>query len=309
MRRRETGVINSSLLEEIIMGKRFNPVRRTDEEIHEEKLSGERALYRGENLSVYGTIFHDGESPLKESRHVKLYDCEFQWKYPVWYSEDVYVKDCVWQEMARSGVWYTKNMTIEDSMIWAPKNFRRCENIAMKNVSMVNAAESFWSCKGIKLEDVVVKGDYFAMNSENITADGLQIYGNYAFDGGSNIVIKNSKLLTKDCFWNCENVTVIDSVIIGEYLGWNSKNLTFINCTIESDQGLDYIENLKMENCRLIHTNYAFEYCENMDVDVTTVVDSILNPGSGTLRVKGIKEEIIEEDNCDISKTDIRKAE
>ena len=284
---------------------RFNSVTRKNEEIHQESLSGERALYRGENLEIYDTVFHDGESPLKESRNIKIYRTEFQWKYPLWYSQNIYVKDSVWKEMGRSGVWYTDHMTVEDSLIWAPKNFRRCHDITLRNVSMADAAETFWMCDGIVLDHVTAKGDYFGMNSENITVDHLDLYGNYAFDGGKNIVVKNSKLITKDCFWNCENVTVYDSYISGEYLAWNTKNLTLINCTVESNQGLDYIEGLKMVNCRLVNTNYAFEYCHDMDVEVTTKVDSILNPGSGTIKVKEIGEKIIEDDNCDSSKTSI----
>ena len=45
--------------------ERFNPKSRKNEEIHQESLSGERALYRGANLKIYDTVFHDGESPLK----------------------------------------------------------------------------------------------------------------------------------------------------------------------------------------------------------------------------------------------------
>lgn len=277
---------------------RFNPVKRMNEEIRQESLSGERALYRGENLKIYDTVFHDGESPLKESRQIELYNCEFQWKYPLWYSEDVKVKDCVWQEMGRSGVWYTKHLLVEDSMIGAPKNFRRCFDVTLRNTSLINAAETFWNCDGVRLEHVVARGDYFGMNSSHIYADGLELYGNYAFDGGRDIEIHHSKLLTKDCFWNCENITVYDSYISGEYLAWNSRNITLINCTIESTQGLDYIEGLKLVNCKLVNTSYAFEYAYDMDCEVTTRVDSILNPGSGIIRVKGLGEKIIEPDNC-----------
>ena len=132
--------------------ERFNPKSRKNEEIHQESLSGERALYRGANLKIYDTVFHDGESPLKESRDIELYGTEFQWKYPLWYSKNVYVKDCVWQPMARSGVWYTEHMTVDDSMIWGPKNFRRCKDITIRNTSLPDAAEMLWSCSRIRLE-------------------------------------------------------------------------------------------------------------------------------------------------------------
>ena len=283
--------------------KRFNPVRRSGEEIRQEELSGERALYRGNDLKIYDTVFHDGESPLKESKNIELYGCEFQWKYPVWYSENVYVKNCVWQEMGRSGVWYTNNITVEDSMIAAPKNFRRCKNLTVRNSSFPNAQETLWMCDGIKLDHVTARGDYFGMNSSNIKADHLELYGNYAFDGASNIEIRNSRLVTKDCFWNCKNVTVYDSYISGEYLAWNTSNLTLINCTIESDQGLCYINNLKMVNCKLVNTRLAFEYAYDVDAQIINKVDGILNPGSGRIRAREIEELIIEPDNCDINKT------
>jgi hypothetical protein len=51
-------------------------------------------------------------------------------------------------------------------------------------------------------------------------------------------------------------------------------------------------------NCKLVNTSYAFEYAYDMDCEVTTKVDSILNPGSGVIRVKGLNEKIIEPDNC-----------
>jgi len=285
--------------------ERFNPIARQKEEIRQEDLTGERALYRGRNLKIYDTVFHDGESPLKESKDIEIDGCEFQYKYPIWYSENVHVKNSVWQEMGRSGVWYTNNIVVEDSMIYAPKNFRRCKDVTIINTSIPDAAETLWMCKNVTLKGVIAKGDYFAMNSENLQIDGLNLYGNYAFDGAQNVEIRNSKLLTKDCFWNCENVTVYDSYISGEYLAWNTKNLTLINCTIESNQGLCYIENLKMVNCKLINTKLAFEYATNIDADITNKIDSILNPGSGVIRARQIDELIIEKDNCDIFKTKI----
>ena len=284
---------------------RYNPIRRSGEEIHEEKLSGERALYKGSDLKIYDTVFFDGESPLKESRNIELYGCEFQWKYPVWYADNVYAKDCVWQEMGRSGVWYTKNMVIEDSIIGAPKNFRRCQNITIRNSSIPNAQETFWMCDGVELDHVTARGDYFGMNTDNVKADHLELFGNYAFDGSKNVEIRNSKLITKDCFWNCENVTVYDSYISGEYLAWNTKNLTLINCTIESNQGLCYIDNLKMVNCKLVNTRLAFEYANDVDAEIINKVDGIFNPGSGSISAREVAELIVEPDNCDISKTNI----
>ena len=116
--------------------------------------------------------------------------------------------------------------------------------------------------------------------------------------------IRNSTLLSKDAFWNSENVTVYDSFISGEYLGWNAKNLTLVNCTIESLQGLCYIDNLVMKNCKLINTTLAFEY-SSVDADITGEVDSVMNPSSGRISAEAIKELIMEKDKIDPEKTQI----
>jgi hypothetical protein len=142
------------------------------------------------------------------------------------------------------------------------------------------------------------------MGTENIEIDGFMLDGNYSFDGVKNMTIKNAKLLSKDAFWNSENVTVYDSFISGEYLGWNSKNLTLVNCTIESLQGMCYIENLVMKNCHLINTTLAFEY-SSVDAEISNEITSVLNPGSGTITAASIGELIIEKDQVDSSKTKI----
>ena len=271
----------------------------------QEFFKGERALYAADGIKVYDSIFDDGESPLKESRNVEIYDSQFKYKYPLWYSKNVKVYNSNWLEMARSGVWYTENIKVKDALIQAPKNFRRCDGVELENVTMTNAAETFWNCKNIKLKNVSAKGDYFGMNSENIEIDGFRLDGNYCFDGGSDIVVRNSVLLSKDAFWNTGNVTIYDSYICGEYLGWNSKNLKFINCTIESLQGLCYINELTMKNCKLINTTLAFEYAGEIDAEISTKIDSVFNPISGSIRARQIEELIIEKDKVEPGKTNI----
>lgn len=267
-------------------------------------LIGERALFQGENLRIIDTIFADGESPLKECHDIELYGCMFKWKYPLWYAKNITAKNCTWFEMGRAGVWYTKNIKVEDSAIEAPKNFRRCEDVTLKNVSFPNASETLWHCNGVSMEHINAKGDYFAMNSQNMKISNLTLYGNYSFDGAKNVEIHSSHLLSKDAFWNSENITVYDSFISGEYLGWNAKNLTLINCTIESLQGMCYIDNLVMKNCKLLNTTLAFEY-STVDADIVGKIDSVMNPSGGVIRADSITELIIEKDKVDPQKTKI----
>lgn len=265
-------------------------------------LTGERALFGAHDIQVVDSIFADGESPLKESRNIELLGSMFKWKYPLWYAKNITVKNCTWFEMARAGVWYTDHMSVEDSAIEAPKNFRRCSDLTLRSVSIPNASETLWNCSDVKMSDVTAKGDYFAMGSTDMEISGLTLYGNYSFDGVKNVTIRNSRLLSKDAFWNSENVTVYDSFISGEYLGWNAKNLTLINCTIESLQGMCYIDTLVMKNCKLLNTTLAFEY-STVEADICSTIDSVLNPTSGTIHAEAIKELIVESDKVDPAKT------
>ena len=169
--------------------------------------SGERALYNSRELEIRDSVFADGESPLKESRDISLYGCIFKWKYPLWYCKDIYVEGTTLLDTARSGIWYTNNIEMKGCTIEAPKTFRRASGITLTDCILPKAQETLWSCSDVRLKSVSAVGDYFAMNSQNVYAEGLIIDGNYAFDGAKNVEVRSSRLISKDAFWNCENVT------------------------------------------------------------------------------------------------------
>lgn len=269
-----------------------------------ERLTGERAAFGSADAVFTDCIFEDGESPLKESRDLVVNNCAFRWKYPLWYCKNVKTEGTNWFEHARAGVWYTQNIQVKNALIAAPKNFRRCVGVRLQNVDFTNAEETLWACRDVTLQNVSAKGAYFGMNCENVTVENLRLDGNYSFDGAKNVTVENSVLLSKDAFWNTENVTVKNSYICGEYLGWNAKNLTLVGCTVESLQGLCYIENLKMVDCKLLNTTLAFEY-SSVEAEISSGIDSVLNPSSGSITAESIGELILEADKIDPAKTKI----
>ncbi len=273
-------------------------------EIKQKLYTGERALFGVHDCDITDTVFDDGESPLKHCSDIRLSGSMFKWKYPLWYSKNIDMKNCTLFAMARAGIWYTDNISVEDTVIEAPKTFRRANGIRLENVMFSDAAETLWNCAEIDMKKVSAKGDYFAMNSRDITADDFKLVGNYCFDGSRNVTLRGAAMLSKDSFWNCENVTVKDSFISGEYLGWNSKNLVFENCTIESLQGMCYIDNLVMKNCKLINTTLAFEY-STVDADISSGIDSVFNPSGGVIKADYIGELTVDKDRVDPGKTKI----
>ncbi|MGL4695000.1 DUF3737 family protein [Enterococcus larvae] len=264
------------------------------EKFNQQLFTGERALFKANQLEISHSVFADGESPLKESANLKLdYDI-FRWKYPLWYSNHITADQITFVDTARSGIWYTNDITITNSLIQAPKTFRRSSKITLVDVELPNAEETLWNCKEIRMENITVKGDYFGMNSEDIDIKNLTFSGNYAFDGARDVYVTDARIISKDAFWNCENVTIEDSTIVGEYFGWNSKSVTLINCTIESNQGFCYMKHLKMVDCILINTNLVFEY-STVDIKINSRVDSIKNPLLGLIEADEIKEMIFDD--------------
>ena len=258
-------------------------------EVSDKFFTGERAMFGTRGAAITRCTFGDGESPLKESGDLKITDTLFEWKYPLWYCENVELDGCTFYETARAGVWYTNNFAFSRGIIEAPKTFRRCRGITLDDVFLPHAEETLWNCADVKLRNVRARGDYFAMNVCGAEIENFDLVGNYGFDGAKNVIIKNARMLTKDAFWNSENVTVIDSFISGEYLGWNAKNLTLINCTVESLQGMCYIENLVMKNCRTADTTLAFEY-SSVAADIEGRIDSVFNPSAGTIAAGDVGE-------------------
>lgn len=274
-----------------------------------ERFTGERALFMSRDLHIDSCIFADGESPLKESQNIEVENSSFQWKYPFWYCKNISVSNSTVFEMGRAGIWYTDDIELTDVLYEAPKGFRRCKGIKLTMVDFPMAEETLWNCSDIEMIDVVAKGNYFAMNSKNMKIDGFRLAGNYSFDGCENIEMRNAKMISKDAFWNCKNVTVYDSYICGEYIGWNSENVKFVNCTIESNQGFCYMKNVVLENCKLLNTDLAFEYVEDLDAEVTTRIVSVKNPISGKLTCKGIDELIFDDPAINRNATDIQCTE
>ena len=266
---------------------------------------GERACFKAKETLFDHCTFQNGESPVKESKDLKFLHCEFLWKYPLWYGKNLEVENCHWGEGGRAGVWYSEHVTIKNSLIEGPKNFRRCQNLTLENVKIPNASETLWECENAALENVEVKGDYFAMNSSRITLKNVKIDGNYPFDGAEDVYAEDCVFLSKDSFWNAKKVTLVRCNIVGEYFGWNSKNVTLIDCSISSHQGFCYMKHLTLKNCYLQGTDLSFEYCEEIDAEILDAPLSIKNPTSGRIHVRGKCELIRDPKEANLRDTEV----
>ncbi len=273
--------------------------------IHDQTFEGERALYQTRNASIERCVFHDGESPLKESHDVHVADSVFRWRYPLWYCTNASVEGSLWLDTCRAPLWYTNHLTLTNNTFQAPKGIRRCADVVISDTNFPNAQETLWNCRDVTATRISVNGDYFAKDCENLHIDGLDLTGKYPFDGCRHVVVENARMVTKDAFWNCEDVIVRNSFISGEYLAWNTRSLTLEHCVVESLQGLCYIEGLTLVDCQFVNTTLAFERCYDIDAEVRGHVDSIANPGSGVIRAGSVGELIQDYPEMDASRVEV----
>ena len=251
----------------------------------------ERALYHLCNTDVLDCRFAgpaDGESALKEARDVKIENCAFSLRYPLWHADTFRLHDSRMDELTRAPIWYAKNGIITDSDIHGIKALRECDNIRISDCT-ITSEEFGWKSSRITVTDSSLHAQYLFLDSRDVILDKVEMSGKYSFQYTENLTIRNSVLDTKDAFWHSKNVTVENCVVKGEYLGWFSQGLTLVNCRIVGTQPLCYCHGLTLKNCTMEGCDLAFEYSD-VHATITGHVDSIKNLRSGEVIVDSVGE-------------------
>ena len=243
----------------------------------------ERALYGEKNLVMRNCRFDgpaDGESAFKECANVTVEGAFMNLRYPFWHDHGLALRDVEMTGLCRAALWYSENVTIEDSRLHGIKALRECADVRMRGCDIVSP-EFGWSTRGIEMEGCTATSEYFMMRSRGLRLRGVRFSGKYSFQYVEDAVIEGCELDTKDAFWHARNVVVRDSVVRGEYLGWYSQNVTFENCTIIGTQPLCYCRELRLVNCRMEGCDLAFER-SHVHAEITTPIESVKNPLAGS---------------------------
>ena len=269
-------------------------------------LDEERALYGIHDAEIKSCTFAgkaDGESALKECQALKIADCRFELRYPLWHVQQAEISDCILTDTCRAALWYDQGIHIRNSELGGIKALRECDNTLLCACT-IDSTEFGWFCRGVKMDGCKLNGEYPFLQSRNMEILGLTMTGKYSFQYVENVTIRNSHLDTKDAFWHSKNVTVYDSVVKGEYLGWYSENLKLVRCKIIGTQPLCYAKGLVLEDCEMEQTDLSFENSEVM-ATITGSVLSVKNPMHGSIVADSIGEIILDghlppDAHCDI---------
>ncbi len=95
--------------------------------IENRQFDGERALYHSRECDIKNCVFAgpaDGESVLKESRNIALWDCRFSLRYPLWHVKGFALERARMDEKTRAAIWYASNGMIKDCRLEGVKAVR-----------------------------------------------------------------------------------------------------------------------------------------------------------------------------------------
>lgn len=267
--------------------------------IKNQKFDEERALYRSNGLVLENCIFDgeaDGESAVKESSNIEVYNCFCNLRYPFWHDSNLKISDSVMTEFCRAALWYSEHIEIKNTKLHGIKALRECTDVLIRESDIVSP-EFGWSVTGITMENCTAESEYFMLRSSDIHFKDVHFKGKYSFQYIENAVFENCVFDTKDAFWHGKNIVVRNSIIKGEYLAWYSDSLTLENCKIIGTQPFCWCSNLKLINCEMIDTDLSFEKSE-VQADVTTHIESIKNPLSGKITAPSVGEIIMNDENA-----------
>ena len=277
--------------------------------LEHQTFDAERALYGSDGVTLRDCRFDgpaDGESALKESRHITVERCFFNLRYPFWHDRGLTIRQSEMTALCRAALWYSEGVRIEDTKLHGIKALRECRDVTIEDCDVVSP-EFGWSTDGIRMKDSRAESEYFLLRARNIAFSNVTFRGKYSFQYIENGVFDRCSFDTKDAFWHAHNVTVRGSVVKGEYLAWYSDGLTLENCKIIGTQPFCYCKNLRLINCEMIDTDLCFEKSE-VEAEITTPVLSIKNPRRGVIAVPAV-EEIIRDDGASAAEIRITGAQ
>ena len=157
-----------------------------------------------------------------------------------------------------------------------------------------------------------IRQEYLTGERALFQGANLKIYDSIFADGESplkeshDIELEGCMFKWKYPFWYAKNITARNCTWFEMARAgvWYTDNITVGNYSFESLQGMCYIDNLMMKNCKLLNTTLAFEYSA-VDAEITGKIDNVMNSSGGVIRAEHIDELILEKDKVDPSKTKI----
>ena len=176
---------------------------------------------------------------------------------------------------SNESIWNCKNINIINSDILGEKICRNCSNLSVKD-SNIKSDEFCWKSDKIKLENNKIEAKSILLDSSNINIESSNINGDNSIQYANNIIIYNSNIKGDSFLWYSKNIYCKNCKLVGDRLGWYCENAIFEDCFIDSTHPLCYCKNLRLINCKMNNSSFAFEYSE-IEGDIHSHIDFLRN--------------------------------
>lgn len=268
--------------------------------IKDKTFDEERALYGLKEIKTVNCRFDgpaDGESAFKEAKNVQAEECYFNLRYPFWHNDLLKISNSEMTVNCRAPLWYTKNVTIDSSILHGVKALRECSSVKVESCD-IDSVEFGWFCDTVEVYNTKATGEYFMLRSKKLNFKDVIFKGKYSFQYVEDSVFENCNFDTKDAFWHAKRCLIKNSTIKGEYLAWYCEDVTFENCKIIGTQPLCYCKGLKLINCEMIDCDLSFEKSD-VTATLTEPILSIKNPACGSIVVPHCRELIMNDPSAE----------
>ena len=170
--------------------------------IENQTFDEERALYGEHDLVVRDCRFDgpaDGESAFKECENITVESAFMNLRYPFWHDRGLRLHNVEMTDLCRAALWYSTDVTIENSRLHGIKALRECKDVRMRGCDVVSP-EFGWSTRGIQMEDCAAQSEYFMMRATGLRFCNVRFTGKYSFQYIEDAVFDNCDFDTKDAF-------------------------------------------------------------------------------------------------------------
>ena len=175
--------------------------------IKDKEFGGERPLFASHDLHLDNVTILAGESAIKKCSNIVATNCRFEGNYPFWHVHGFTIQNCYFAVGGRSALWYSDHLTMKDTVIDAPKMFRRDIYVDglesdskyvfqyVKNVEIhhakITTKDAFWEVENVTIYDSELNGEYLGWHSKNLRLVNCHISGEQPLCYAHDLILEN----------------------------------------------------------------------------------------------------------------------
>lgn len=232
-----------------------------------------------------------GAKALSQAEECEFTDCQIQGQESFIGAKSLYFGSSFLVGSANGSFRNAQDIKCEHGELNASSLFGEAEGIHIHDCALPRCDSSFLKARNVDIADSEIgEGKELFRESEGISINHSEVKGNGLFDSARKVVIKESLVYGDGGFKNCHDVEIHNSYIAGDNLFLGGENITLNHCQIKCDSSFHDVKTLCLIDCRIDGGEGLFTGCENIDAEIHSDLQSIVNPKSGKIECGKVAE-------------------